>query len=332
MNLLFLLTMRILFFSLSTLVVLFIFTSVSTLRTTQPHSFLADTLTQPFLVVLGTCQDAGSPHIGCKRTCCKDLWAHPDHTRMVVSLGLVDPVHQKNWLFEATPNLPRQVQLLRNYSSFAKTDVPDGIFVSHAHIGHYAGLMYLGREALNAHHATVFVMPRMQNFLTTNGPWSQLVSLQNIQLQPMQNHTAVQVSPTLTVTPIQVPHRDEYSETIGFLIEGPSHKVLFIPDIDKWSKWNQDIASWIRKVDYTFLDATFYDAAEINNRDIAEIPHPFVVESMKAFASLSAIDKKKVHFIHFNHTNPLLNPDSPQAQTVLKNGFQIARLGQMISL
>ena len=32
-----------------------------------------------------------------------------------------------------------------------------------------------------------------------------------------------------SVTPIQVPHRDEYSETAGYIIKGKNKKALFIP-------------------------------------------------------------------------------------------------------
>lgn len=286
----------------------------------------------PSLIVLGNVQDGGSPHIGCTKDCCKELFEHPDPTRMVSSLGVIDPENKMNWLFDATPNLPFQFKKLKKTSEFSSKEVPDGIFLTHAHIGHYAGLMYLGREAMNAKQVPVYAMPKMKSFLEHNGPWSQLVSLNNISIRPIQDEQVNVLSSQIKVKAFKVPHRDEFSETVGYLIEGPHKKVLFIPDIDKWSKWNKNIVEEIGKVDYAFIDATFYSAAEMNNRPISEIPHPLVVESMELFKNLPAKEKDKIYFIHLNHTNPLLNPESSQTKTVLKNGFHIARFEDVFEL
>lgn len=286
----------------------------------------------PSLIVLGNVQDGGSPHIGCTKSCCKELFRNPDKTRKVASLGLIDPEHKLNWLFDPTPDFPAQTKLLKNLSLFSNKEVPDGIFITHAHIGHYTGLMYLGREALNAKSVPVYAMPKMKQFLESSGPWSQLVGLNNIQIKPIEEAKEIILSPNVKVKAFKVPHRDEYSETVGYLIEGPHKKALFIPDIDKWSKWEKSIVEEIKKVDYALIDATFYDSKEINNRPISEIPHPFVVESMKLFESLPKSEKDKIYFIHLNHTNPLLDPKSPQTKTVLKNGFHIARFKQVLEL
>lgn len=284
------------------------------------------------LIVLGTIQDAGSPQIGCKKACCKDLFDHPDVRRQVVSLGLVDNVNHKKYLFEATPDVSRQMKLLVRSDVHNTNELVDGIFLTHAHIGHYVGLVYLGKEATDAKEVPVYAMPRMREFLTTNGPWSQLVSRKNIVLTPIEHETAVPLSPTITVTPFLVPHRDEYSETVGYHIKGPNKTALFIPDIDKWKKWDKDIVAEIRNVDYAFLDATFYSGKELNNRDMAQIPHPFVLESLEQFQVLSPQERQKVVFIHFNHTNPIINSNSPEAQQVLEQGFQIAQINGVFEL
>ena len=172
----------------------------------------------------------------------------------------------------------------------------------------------------------------MKQFLENNGPWSQLVAQQNIALQELAPDTPVALTANLTVVPILVPHRDEFSETVGYRISGPHKKALFIPDIDKWEKWDRDIAAEIAQVDYAFLDATFFDGAELHNRDMADIPHPFIVESMARFQDLPAAEKNKVYFIHLNHTNPGLRPESDQAKQVVANGFHIARMNQVFPL
>lgn len=294
----------------------------------ETHKILTESLS---LVVLGNVQDAGSPHMGCTKACCADLFKGIEKTRRVVSLGLVDAINKKQFVFEASPDFHLQCKYLKYLSGIDK-EVPDGVFLTHAHIGHYTGLMYLGKEAINADQVPVYAMPRMKQFLETNGPWSQLVNFKNIDIQPLEHKKEKVITDQFKVTPFQVPHRDEYSETVGYRIIGPRKPALFIPDIDKWEKWDKDIIEMIAEVDYAFLDATFYDSREINYRNISEIPHPFAIESMEKFAHLDKTEKRKIHFIHLNHTNPLLDQESEASSTVVKNGFAVARLGMTFEL
>lgn len=289
-------------------------------------------LKNTFIVILGTIQDAGSPQIGCKKECCLPLFDKPDHTRQVTSLGLIDKRNHKTYLFEASPDMTTQMKMLSKYEIEKENELVDGIFLTHAHIGHYTGLMLLGKEAMDAQNTPVNVMPRMKAFLSRNGPWEQLVTRKNILLHEIENEKSVQLSESIDVTPILVPHRDEYSETVAYRIKGPHKSALFIPDIDKWEKWNKNILDEIKQVDYAFLDATFYSGKEINNRDIRQIPHPFVIESIEKFKNLNSQEKQKVVFIHFNHTNPLLNPNSEESRLVIKQGFRIGKLGDVFEL
>lgn len=283
------------------------------------------------IVILGNVQDAGSPQAGCQKECCADLFENPDPTRQVVALGLVDIDNRKSYLFEATPDISAQLEYLGKLSP--GTDFfPNGIFLTHAHIGHYTGLMYLGKEVMDARDVPVYTMPRMRQFLSENGPWEQLVSRENIRLKELSNAVPVTLSEEIRVIPLQVPHRDEYSETVGYRIEGPRKRALFIPDIDKWNLWERDILAEIKQVDYAFLDATFYSGTELGNRDMSEIPHPFILESLEQFKGLQPEQKKKIIFIHFNHTNPVLDPTSPESQNILELGYRIGRYGDRFSL
>ena len=284
------------------------------------------------LIILGTIQDAGSPHIGCKKACCKNLFDKPDSDRQVVALGLIDNKHSKKYLFEATPDISRQMKSLKRNDIQNTNEMVDGIFLTHAHMGHYTGLMYLGKEATNAKSMNVFAMPRMKKYLETNGPWSQLVSHKNILLTEIENEQSISLTPSIKVTPFLVPHRDEYSETVGYKIKGPNKSALFIPDIDKWSQWDKNIIEEIKKVDYAFLDATFYSGKELNNRDISQIPHPFIIESLERFKELDLQERKKIIFIHFNHTNPVIDLDSKAAKNVLNQGFSIGKINDVYEL
>ena len=282
----------------------------------------------PFIVVLGTTQDAGYPQIGCDKECCKKYWDKKISKQKVSCLALFDPSTDQKWIFDATPDLTEQ---LHNADGLQKGNL-SGIFLTHAHIGHYAGLMYLGREALNAKEIPVYAMPRMHDYLKNNGPWSQLISLKNIQLQEIKADSTIKLTDNISVTPFFVPHRDEFSETIGYGINAGTRSVLFIPDIDKWQKWNIDITKLVTAYDYVFLDGTFYQDGELPGRNMAEVPHPFVQESMQLFDHLPTSQKQKIWFIHFNHTNPLIDKSSKQYKEVKSKGFNVAEEGLKILL
>ncbi|KYG72451.1 MBL fold metallo-hydrolase [Roseivirga echinicomitans] len=283
----------------------------------------------PFLVVLGVAQDAGYPQAGQKQEweLIKEKSARPKNA---VALGLVDPTTKQRWLFEATPDFKLQLQMLDDVSETNNYPL-DGIFLTHAHIGHYTGLIHLGREVMGTSGVPVYAMPKMKTFLEENGPWSQLVDLNNIEIKTQQDSSAIQLSNSISVTPFIVPHRDEFSETVGYEIRIKGKSIIFIPDIDKWSKWNQDVIEVIQKSDMALLDASFFKNGEISGRDMSEIPHPFVEESMGLFGKLSVEDKAKVHFIHFNHTNPMNFSDSEESKLVRDKGFKIAYEGQILT-
>ncbi len=284
---------------------------------------------QVILKVLGTTQDAGVPQLACLKSCCSSLSTDRMSELKVTSLGVMDK--DKSYLMDASPDIATQWNSLNKEMGYTKSS-PDGVFLTHAHIGHYTGLMYFGREAMGASKLPIYSMPKMKNFIESNGPWSQLVTLENIVIKPIENKEKVILSESLTITPLLVPHRDEFSETVGYFIQGPNKSALFIPDIDKWSKWDSDILNWISEVDYAFLDATFFDEKELPNRDMSEIPHPFVVESMRLFDSLSKRERNKIYFIHLNHSNPLLQEQSPASQVVEKRGFHIAKINTTFEL
>ena len=284
------------------------------------------------LWVLGTVQDAGSPQLGCQKDCCTALSAADKALRKIVSLGLTDATSGEKYLFEATPDISSQLDYLYKLSGQKGSVIPDGVFVTHAHIGHYTGLMYFGKEAANTRDLPLYAMPKMADYLRTNGPWSQLVTNRNIKLIPLESGLETHLGSRLRITPILVPHRDEYSETVGFYIQGPLKSALFIPDIDKWERWEEDIEVWIKRVDFAFLDATFFSQAEIAHRNIEEIPHPLVVESIGRFENLAVEERSKVVFIHLNHTNPLLNRESTAYKSVIQAGFKVAEIGDGFDL
>ena len=287
-------------------------------------TFQAQSQTDYNIKVLGVAQDGGVPHLGCSKTCCSTSSV----TRYVSSIMVSNQESKTSYIFDASPDLAKQLSFMKDKIS----ENLKGIFLTHAHIGHYSGLMYLGRESFNSKNIPVYAMPRMKKFLETNGPWDQLVSLNNIKINSIINEREIIVEKELIVKPIEVPHRDEYSETVGYLIKGPNKSAIYIPDIDKWYKWDKSIVDLISSVDYAFIDATFYDEKEINYRDISEIPHPFVIESMKLFERFSKEEKSKIYFIHLNHTNPLLDSNSSEYKDLISKGYNVAQEGLVLKL
>ena len=277
-----------------------------------------------YIKILGVVQDGGLPHLGSNKVCCENI----EQKKYVTSIILINDENNESYLFDASPDINEQLNFMGDR---IKKDLK-GVFLTHAHIGHYTGLMYFGREALNSKSINVYAMPRMKKFLEQNGPWSQLVSLQNISITEISNNSKLSIDPNIIIQPIEVPHRAEFSETVGYKIYGPNKTVLFIPDIDKWYLWEKSIIDEIKQVDYALIDATFYDSEEVNYRDISEIPHPFVVESMKLFDSINSKEKNKIFFIHLNHTNPLLDKDSIQYKFVKAKGYNIAQEGMKLKL
>jgi len=283
-----------------------------------------------YITVLGIAQDAGFPQINCEKACCELVYNGLESKKMVSCLGLVDTNTKQKWLFDATPDISEQIQDLKS-DGLASDNIIDGVFLTHAHIGHYTGLMYFGFEVLGAKKTPVYAMPRMSTFIETNGPWSQLITLENIEINRMQNDSTIAINTALKVTPFIVPHRDEYSETVGYKIEGEYKSALFIPDIDKWHLWEKDIVEEVKNVDYAFLDASFFQDGELK-RDMGKIPHPFTTETTTLFENESIETKRKIHFIHFNHTNPAILESHPLKDSIQNLGFNFAKQGQRFDL
>ncbi|MCB9745320.1 MAG: MBL fold metallo-hydrolase [Alphaproteobacteria bacterium] len=275
----------------------------------------------PTLHVLGVAQDGGHPQAGCERPCCAPAWADPRRGHRAACLGLV--AEGRGWLLDATPDLPRQLHALREAGAAELA----GVLLTHAHSGHYTGLMHLGREAMNARGLPVYAMPRMKRFLEGHGPWSQLVKLGNIDLIELIEGLPVSLAPGLSARAFAVPHREEFSEVVGFHVQGPERSALYLPDIDKWERWARPVEAALAEVDLAFVDGTFHGPGELPGRDPEEVPHPFMQESLARLGALPESERRKLRFIHLNHTNPCLDPESPESRALAEAGFAVAQEG-----
>lgn len=282
--------------------------------------------------VLGVAQDAGHPQAGCSQACCAAAWADPALGHAISSLAILDPACGRGWMIDATPDFPRQLRAMEEALPGFSGRALDGIVLTHGHIGHYAGLVHLGREGMGSDRVPVHTMPRMRRFLAESGPWELLVRLQNIQLFPIEESRPIRLTEQISIDAFCVPHRGEYTETAGLVVHGPSRSVLYLPDVDQWERWSCPVEDRIAAVDVAYLDGTFFTDDELGGRSIDEVPHPRVADSIERFAALPPEERDKIRFIHFNHSNPLLRAGSAAQQQVLDAGMHLAQEGERVSL
>tara|TARA_B110000438_G_C15789118_1_gene639820 strand:+ start:267 stop:1106 length:840 start_codon:yes stop_codon:yes gene_type:complete len=273
------------------------------------------------VTVLGTLQDGGYPQPGCESPCCNGII---NKTRFVSCLSIINSIKNNFWLIDITPDFREQIKIINDK---VNKIIPDGIFITHAHSGHYTGLLELGREVMNTTNLPIYVMPAMKLFLEKNDPWKQLIKQGNIKLIEMEEGFSISLNKELSICPFLVPHRSEISETVGFKIRGKDSSIIYIPDIDSWEEWEVDISKLVEDNDILFIDGTFYHEEELKDRDINEIPHPRIKESMQILEDLDLLNRSKVYFTHLNHTNNSLRDYTHEYKNILDNGFKIAAEG-----
>ncbi|MEN8145129.1 MAG: MBL fold metallo-hydrolase [Gemmatimonadota bacterium] len=286
-----------------------------------------------FALLLGSVQDAGLPQAGCYSELCEAARAEGAEPRFVTSLALVEPQAERFYLVDASPDLTRQMDLIPGQAFRARSALRrpfDGIFLTHAHMGHYLGLAHLGREGLGTAPTPCYCTDRMASFLENNGPWSLLVEEGRLVPQRLATNVWIRIDEHLEVMALPVPHRQEYSDTVGFVFRGSERQILYLPDIDRWEKMNPSIESVVRQVDVALLDGSFYTAAELPGRSQEDIPHPLIPSTMDRLQSLS--EETEIAFIHLNNTNRALMADGPEALDVARRGFHLPRKGQRYAL
>ncbi|MBX2802133.1 MAG: MBL fold metallo-hydrolase [Myxococcales bacterium] len=273
--------------------------------------------------MLGIAQDGGHPQTGCIADCCEAAWSDAEQAHLVSCLAVLDG--DRRWLLDCTPDIREQLRL-------AGGPPLDGILLTHAHMGHYTGLLQLGPEAWAPTGVDVHVMPGMRAFLQGNDPWSSLMSEGHVVLRDLAADRRVSLTEQVRITPWLVPHRGPWTETVAFTIQGPSRRVLFVPDIDRWEDWDRALPEILQDLDVAYVDGSFFDMGELGRRDRAEILHPLVRETMDLLQDQPDEVRSRIRFLHLNHTNPLLRPGSSAWQEVHDRGFRVAEEGEEVEL
>jgi pyrroloquinoline quinone biosynthesis protein B len=282
----------------------------------------------PIVRVLGSVQDGGLPHAACDCDRCERARENPAHRRLVASVGVLFPEEDLHYLIDATPDIRPQLDAL---GATGRRPV-DAVLLTHAHIGHYLGLAFFGFEAAHTDRVPVYCTPELAEFLESNAPWDQLVRLENIVLHPLSHDETIRLHPDLSVNPLPVPHRDEYADTIGFILRGPRRSLLYVPDTDSWDRWDPPLTELLDGIDIAVLDGTFFSPDELPDRDISSIGHPLIDRSMDLLEPLVRAGRIEVYFTHMNHSNPALDPDGEEIRRIRQRGFDLAREGQEFPL
>ncbi len=263
--------------------------------------------------ILGTAQDGGYPQPNCDCKNCVKALNNNDLIRHPASLGILDIENKESYLIDPTFRLFEQLNMLNKTAQdndFPK-DHLKGIFITHAHMGHYPGLLFFGKEVINSNNLSVYTSKRFKNFLNNNQPWKLLVDNNNIKINTFEFGKEIELSDDLKIIPVEIPHRQELSDTAGFIIIGEDRSACYIPDIDRWDTFIEKFNIISEKVDLLFLDGTFYsneELMEIRGRNIKDVPHPPIKETInKVQNKILKQNNSKIYFTHFNHTNPILD-------------------------
>ena len=279
----------------------------------------------PFVVVLGTAQDGGCPQMGCRCHACQAAREDVSLKRLPACLGIVDRETAAYWLIDATPYFAEQLETLRDTIGESCRSVPDGILLTHAHMGHYPGLLQLGPEVMAAAGVPVWVMPRMREFLVGNSPWRELIKQGHVELRDLEANAAVALNDRVQIMPLAIPHRGELSETVAFRVSLVNDSVLWLPDIDDW---DEGIEERIEDCQAAWIDGTFFDHTELPERDMTKILHPTIADSLERFAELPPEERAKIRFVHLNHSNPVTTPESAAALRVREAGMHVSVEGE----
>lgn len=260
------------------------------------------------VTILGSGQDGGLPQVGARHR--HDRRAREGDLPERTAASVLVETEGARLLLDAGPDL--RVQW------WPYEGLPDAIALTHAHMGHYSGLVHLGQESADAEGIVCLVTEAMNRFLRGNEPWASLVDSGALTPVPGRRHRWA----GMTVQLVPVPHRSELTDTAAISVDG---RLLYVPDIDDWNGW-PDARATIARHELAIVDGTFWSPDEIERAE--DVPHPPVPETLRLVEGV----RTRVVLTHLNHTNPLCDPTSPEARRVADAGMEIASDGMVIDL
>ncbi len=269
------------------------------------------------LIILGSGQDGGSPQVGTRGG------VGPPRAASSIALTGEDAPRV---LFDASPDLRMQYadHLAHRYPESRSPF--DAVCITHGHMGHYAGLVHFGKEAMASTSVPLYADQTVLALLNANEPWKSLFTAGH--LNAVATDAPLELG-AVSVSAIRVPHRDEFGATVAFSVAVNKRPwALYVPDIDAWEPWDSagDVVAMHR---VCLLDATFGTEDELPDREPSEMPHPPVTDTIERFADLA--EGRTVVLTHLNHSNPVADPSSELHQRAVNAGFTVAHDGLEIA-
>eukprot|EP00998_Keelungia_sp_KM082_P006179 NODE_2444_length_1063_cov_72.793803_g2426_i0.p1 GENE.NODE_2444_length_1063_cov_72.793803_g2426_i0~~NODE_2444_length_1063_cov_72.793803_g2426_i0.p1 ORF type:complete len:288 (-),score=17.80 NODE_2444_length_1063_cov_72.793803_g2426_i0:106-969(-) len=275
------------------------------------------------VIFLGSGQDAGVPQLFCRCTNCELAKQDKAHRRTACAVAIMTE-DNGCYLLDASPDIRFQFNSIIDteiHPKFAHCELR-GIFLTHAHIGHIAGLQRLGKEGPNKH-VPVYATPALLKLLSSQEPYASLFKV--LGGETLEPGASVQVD-GLTFTFHKINHRDELSDTVGIEVSDGQRRFLYIPDTDRIDERVHEAAANLQPGDVLSVDGTFFSGDELPNRNLEEIPHPFISNSMEQLKP--HLEKGvRVIYTHLNHSNAVCRPASKEHRTVLAAGYEVAHDG-----
>lgn len=275
------------------------------------------------LKVLGSGQDAGIPHTACYCSICARARREVAKRRLGPSIALISKKKAFCYLIDASPDFKVQLDAVRKECSCVrrKGKIPvSGIFLTHAHMGHYSGLWQLGKETLDEKNVPVYCTPLMKQFLSLSFPFNYLVQAKNILIQEIHTSVILKLD-GFYIAPVPVPHRNEFADTVGYIVQAKK-RVVYIPDIDFWT---DELIRKVNQSDIALIDGTFFSKSELPR--FMDVPHPPIRETLKLFKGSST----EIFFTHINHTN-VINKNGKELKDLKKKGYRVARDGLTLEI
>jgi pyrroloquinoline quinone biosynthesis protein B len=273
------------------------------------------------ILVLGSGQDGGSPQLG------HTSGVGPNRTASSVAVISPDGAIV---LLDASPDIRQQTISLMTSEVFPtdRSTPFDAVALTHAHMGHYAGLVHLGNESGDAKGVSLLATGKMHTFLRSNQPWRMLYQRGNV-VPDTFGLGAIRIDERMTIDALAVPHRAEFTDTVAISVRiDDAPWFMYLPDIDAWADWPGAEAA-ISEHALCLLDATFSDPDELPGRSIADIKHPLVTDTVERFSHLTG--STQIVLGHINHSNSLADIESEIAVRTRAAGFAVAHDGLVLS-
>lgn len=264
--------------------------------------------------VLGNVQDGGVPHLGCSCDVCEKAREDPREQKHVASLLLKENNEKDTirYLIDATPDIRFQIT----------GDYLDGVFISHANLGHLNGTLYFGEEGIDADRVSIYCNEGVENYMMNNDPFRMLVDRQNIEIRNFENGDSEDLQGG-EITVENHEHPQVNHDTTSYWIQGEKKTLYYISDI---TEFNREILESIQKADIAIIDGTFYTENEIDRFE--EVPHPPIKQTIKKTSDFDT----EIHFTHLNHTNPALREDSEERISIEEQGYGVVEQGQVFEI